>query len=115
MVAMANTLSQEVGEPNPLSALSSQLIELNYKQQGCDGWTRPRFWRLCGKLQRTPREMAALLRITPFALQKRLANGFNSQDGLLLTIFEREIDAICTGKTPTRGIFLLANLQPQPQ
>lgn len=100
-----------IATDTPLSDLSATLIDENYRELGCDAWDRARFWRLCCKLQRTPREMAALLRITNDQLQKRLLGGFTKQDGLLLTIFEREIDYINSGKPATRGLFLMVDLK----
>ncbi len=97
--------------PTPLSDLSVALIDDNYRQLGCDSWDRARFWRLCAKLQRTPREMAALLRISHQSLKGRLVNGFTPQDGLVLTMLDREIDYIISGKEPTRGIFMMAEFK----
>lgn len=96
---------------SPFSDLSAGLIEHNYRELGCDGWNRPRFQRLCGKLQRTLREMAALMRLKMPELRKRLETGFTGQDGLILTLLEREIDAINTGRLPTRGVFMMVSLQ----
>lgn len=93
------------------SDISAALIEENYRQLGCSAWNRPRFQRLCGKLQRTPREMAAFLRIQPRTLEKRLQIGFRPQDGLILTMLDREIETISSGKAPTRGMFLMAELK----
>lgn len=98
---------------SPFSELSARLIEHNYRELGCNAWTRPRFWRLCGKMRRTKREMAALMRLAPRILELRLRNGFSQQDGLVLTLLEREIDQIMTGRAPTRGIFLIAELKKE--
>lgn len=95
----------------PFSDLSAQLIDENYRQIGCDSWSRDRFFRLCGKLNRTEREMAALLRIAPAKLRGRLADGFTPQDGLILTMLDQEIDFVLSGHQPTRGIFLFAELK----
>lgn len=97
--------------PTTFGDISATLIDENYRQMGCDAWSRDRFYRLCAKLQRTQREMAALLRINPDHLRKRLIRGFTKQDGVLLTIMEQEIEYLLSGKQPTRGIFLITNLQ----
>ncbi len=107
MVAV-RTLSVELD--HPFSELSALLIEHNYRECGCDSWNRPKFQRLCGKLQRTPREMAALLRVTFPQLQKRMLEGFTGQDGLILTLLEREIDEVRAGRAPTRGMFAMVTL-----
>lgn len=98
---------------SPYSELSVRLIEHNYREIGCNDWTRPRFWRLCGKMQRTIREMAALMRVEPAVLEKRLKDGFTAQDALILTILDREIDQIVTGRPPTKGIFLVVELKKE--
>lgn len=97
--------------PTQFSDLSAALIDENYRQLGCDAWDRGRFWRLCAKLQRTPREMAALLRISHDHLRKRLVNGFTPQDGVILALLDREIDQIQTGKPPQRGLFMFVELK----
>ncbi len=58
--------------------------------------------------------MAAYLRISPDHLRKRLLAGFTQQDGLILTIIEREAEAIQSGKPPVRGIFLVTQLIEKP-
>lgn len=104
-----------VEEPieNPFSKLSACLIDRQYRKLGCDDWNRPKFHRLCGKLQRTELEMAALLRVSPAELRKRLDVGFTRQDGLILTVLEREIDSINSGRAPTEGIFAMVVLKPK--
>lgn len=95
----------------PLSDLSACLIDENYRQMGCDGWSRDRFWRLCATLDRTPREIAALLRISGAQLDDRLRRGFSKQDGVILTLMEMEMESILSGKQPTRGLFAMIKLE----
>lgn len=96
---------------SPFAALSAHLIDLHYRDIGCDGWNINRFHRLCGKLQKTEVELAALMRIKPAELVHRLRNGFTPQDGLILTMIEREIDLLHTGQKP-EGLFAIVILQP---
>lgn len=105
--------SQGPPPETPFSELSAELIRHNYRDLGCDAWNRPRFWRLCGKMQRTKTEMAALMRIQTNILDQRLKIGFTPQDGLVLTLLEREIDQIMTGKPPTKGVFLMLELKKE--
>lgn len=98
---------------NPISKLSAHLINENFRKLGCDAWTRDKFNRLAGKMQRTELEMAALMRITHGTLQGRLRYGFSKQDGLILTILEREYDFMFTAESGTHGLFHLMYVEKQ--
>lgn len=82
----------------PHSDVAAFLIERNYVELGCDRWDTRRVQKLCAKFGDTPRVMAARLRCTRGDFKRRMdLNVWSKQDGLLLTILEREIDALRGG------------------
>jgi hypothetical protein len=85
----------------PHSALAGFLVERNYSALGCDGWNTRRVQLLCAKLGDTPSILAARLRIRPSDLERRMETDcWTKQDGLILTMLEREIDFLKGGTVP---------------
>jgi hypothetical protein len=77
----------------PASDLSAFLIGRHYVEIGCDRWDTRRVQLLCAKFGDTPTIMAARLRLRFSEFKKRMETDcWTKQDGLILTILEREMD-----------------------
>lgn len=88
----------------PHSDLAAFLVARNYVDLGCDKWNSRLVLLLCAKFGDTPTVMAARLRLRPFEFQKRMdEDNWTKQEGLLLSILEREIDAV-RGAVPPRPL-----------
>ena len=86
------------GAPAPYSQLQAQLVARNYAELGCDGWNTREVRRLMAQIGDTEIVMAERLRIRPKDFAHRMQTDcFTRQDGLILTILQRELDA-------TRGV-----------
>lgn len=60
---------------------------------------------MCAKIGDTPKMMAARLRLRPFEFRNRMeTDSWTKQDGLILTILEREIDLLKGGIRPAVSI-----------
>lgn len=91
MVSLRHSLSEI---ETPASDLSSFLIARHYVEIGCDRWDTRRVQLLCAKFGDTPTIMGARLRLRPAEFKKRMElDCWTKQDGLILTILEREMDA----------------------
>jgi hypothetical protein len=87
----------------PHSDLVAYLVAHRYVELGCDRWDSRKVLLLCAKFGETPAVMAARLRLRPSDFKMRMeTDKWTKQDGLLLTILEREIDAIKGGIEPKR-------------
>lgn len=85
----------------PASDLAAFLVERHYKDIGCDGWDKRRVQALCAKFGDTPTVMAARMRLRPAEMRERMrADRWTRQDGLILTILEREVDFLKGGVAP---------------
>lgn len=85
----------------PHSDVAAFLVERHYIDLGCDRWDSRRVQKLCAKFGDTPRVMAARLRYTRGVFRQKMAtDGWSKQDGLILTILEREVDALKGGIEP---------------
>ena len=61
---------------------------------------------LCAKLQETPTILAARIRVKGAELERKMQEeSFTRQDGLILTIIEREVDFLKGGVVPASSIF----------
>lgn len=89
----------------PNSAVAAYLIERHYRWMGCDSWNTRRVLLLCGKFGDTDRVMAERMRLKMKDFKRRMEeDSWTEQDGLILTLLEREIDFIKGGKAPTAFI-----------
>lgn len=89
----------------PHSDLAGFLIERNYRDLGCDSWDARRVMLLCAKFGDTPAIMATRLRLTKSRFQERMdTDAWTKQDGLILSMLEREIDLQRGGIAPKHGI-----------
>lgn len=87
----------------PHSNLAGFFVERNYKAIGCDSWNTRKVQLLCAKLGDTPAVLAARMRIRPSDFERRLVSDcWTKQDGLILTLLEREIDFLKTGAPPVK-------------
>lgn len=78
----------------PHSRLAAFLINCHYAELGCDRWNARRVQLLCAKFGDTPAVMAERMRLKPLEFSRRmLSDQWTKQDGLILSILEREIDA----------------------
>jgi hypothetical protein len=85
----------------PHSDLAAFFIERNYKTLGCDVWDKRKVQLLCAKLGDTPAMLAARMRIRKSDLDRRMETDcWTKQDGLILTMLEREIDFLKGGSVP---------------
>lgn len=85
----------------PHSDLAAFFIERNYKSLGCDLWTKRKVQLLCAKLGDTPAMLAARMRIRPSDLDRRMETDcWTKQDGLILTMLEREVDFLKGATVP---------------
>lgn len=85
----------------PHSRLAAHLVERHYGELGCNGWDTRRVQRLMAKLGDTPAVLAARMRIRKCDLDRRMQdNVWSKQDGLILTMLEREVDFIKGGVPP---------------
>jgi hypothetical protein len=74
------------------------LIREHYRRLGCYDWAKPRFIRLCAKLQETEAEVAERIGISaPSLLQRRYRSGFTNAEGILLSMLDRGIDTMKRG------------------
>src|SRR5687767_6341790 len=90
----------------PWSKLGRFLIEEYYRQAGCNDWTSRRVRELCVKLGDTPDRMAARLRVNPAEFKRRIEqDSWTKQDGLILTMLERDADVMMGGKFPEKPLF----------
>lgn len=88
--------------PTPHSDVAGFLVERNYRDIGCDSWNTRKVQLLCAKTGDTPAVMAARLRINLRQFTERCEKGsWTKQDGLILTVLEREIDFLKGGTVPT--------------
>jgi hypothetical protein len=88
-------------ETTPHSNLAAFFVERNYNSLGCDNWNTRRVQLLCAKLGDTPAVLAARLRLRPSDLERRMETDcWTKQDGLILTMLEREIDFLKGGTVP---------------
>lgn len=89
----------------PHSDLAGFLVERNYHDLGCDSWDSRRVQLLCAKLGDTPAVLAARLRIRKSEFERRFEmDCWTKQDGLILTMLEREIDSLRVGTAPCGGM-----------
>lgn len=85
----------------PHSDMVAYLVERNYVDLGCDDWDSRKVQLLCAKFGDTPTVMAARLRHTPAEFRNRMeTDRWTKQDRLILTLLEREIDAVRGGVAP---------------
>lgn len=85
----------------PYSDTAVFIVERRYAALGCDSWDSRRVQLLCAKFHDTPRVMAARMRLKPKEFMRRLEeNVWSRQDGLILTMLEREIDFLRGGQKP---------------
>lgn len=97
--------SQETNTVTPHSDLAAFFIERNYKALGCDRWDTRRVQLLCAKLGDTPAMLAVRLRVTPMNFIRRMTeDSWTKQDGLILTILERQVDFEKGGMIPIGSI-----------
>lgn len=97
--------SPETKAVTPHSDLAAFFIERNYKALGCNGWNTRRVQLLCAKLGDTPAMLAVRLRVRPAELTRRfIQDSWTAQDGLILTIIERQIDFEKGGVLPVGSI-----------
>jgi hypothetical protein len=97
----------------PFSKITIFVIERNYRELGFDRWDTRRVQLLCAKFGDTPEIMSARLRIRPSEFQRRMESDcWTKQDGMILSILEREIEFLRGGKVPAGR--LVAELNPQP-
>lgn len=84
------------------SDLAAHLVDRNYADLGCDRWNGRRVLVLMAKLGDTPTVLAARLRVRPCDLERRMTTDcWTKQDGLILTMIEREVDFLKGGTVPT--------------
>lgn len=77
------------------------LIRDDYEQRGCFSWSKPKFMRLCAKLNETPAELAERIGIrSPSILVRKFRQGFTNSEGILLTFFDETLHALKTA-TPS--------------
>ena len=82
----------------PHSDLAAFLVARHYIEIGCDRWDARKVQKLCAKFGDTPTVMGARLRLRPADFQRRMQTDcWTKQDGLILTMLEREIDALRGG------------------
>lgn len=102
--------SREILGAKPFSRLASFTVERHYWDIGCDAWTSRRVKLLMAKFGETEEIMAARLRVFLHDFKSRMdEDRWSKQDGLILTILEREIDLLRGGTTNAPS---LTNLQP---
>ena len=105
MVCEAPSQPLETPSVTPHSDVAAFLVERNYRLLGCDQWGTKRVQILCAKLGATPAVMAARLRLPRQAFERRIkADSWTKQDGLILTLLEREIDFLRTGNPPASPV-----------
>lgn len=98
---MSNAPASPPQIETPHSDVSAFLIERHYVDLGCDRWDSRRVQKLCAKFGDTTRVMAARLRYTRGEFKRRMeTDSWSKQDGLILTILEREVDAVKGGVEP---------------
>ncbi len=82
----------------PHSDLAAYLVARHYVEIGCDRWDARKVQLLCAKFGDTPKMMAARLRLYPSQFAQRMqTDRWTKQDGLILTMLEREIDMLRGG------------------
>jgi hypothetical protein len=93
--------TQQPVEEVPHSRVAAYLVEHHYRELGCDGWDVRRVQRLMGKLGDTPTVLAARMRLRKREFDQRMESGaWTKQDGLILTMLEREVDFLRGGVAP---------------
>lgn len=96
----------------PYGAMQIFLIEHNYRELGCDRWNTTRVRRLCLKLGEPHAVVAARMRIRTHEFERRIReDSWTRQDGLILTILEREVDFQKGGTIPAGP---LVQQEPSP-
>lgn len=101
MVCAAASPTSAQSTTTPHSNLAAFFVERNYKSLGCDSWNTRRVQLLCAKLGDTPAVLAARLRLRPSELVRKMeADSWTRQEGLILTVLEREIDFQKGGAVP---------------
>jgi hypothetical protein len=85
----------------PYSDLAVHLVDRQYADLGCDRWNSRHVLVLIAKLGDTPAVFAARLRLKIKDFERRVETDcWTKQDGLILTVLEREIDFLRGGTTP---------------
>lgn len=98
----APTSTPATANATPHSALAAHLIERNYADLGCNRWGTRRVLELLAKLNDTPQVLAARLRIRMTDFERRMETDcWTKQDGLILTMLEREVDLLKGGFVPS--------------
>jgi hypothetical protein len=99
----------------PFSRLAAHIIERNYRDLGCDDWDTRKIQLLCAKLGDTDYIMAARLRIpATYFREKMRTDRWSRQEGIILTLLEREIDLLRGDVVPARPLFVPAHPIPEP-
>lgn len=92
----------ETAPATPHSDVAVFLIERNYRDIGCDRWNSRRVLTLLAKLNDTPTILAARMRIRLQDFERRMSHDcWTKQDGLILTMLEREVDFLKGGAVPS--------------
>lgn len=73
-----------------------RLIRDLYERRGCFRWNKPRFLRLCAKLNETEAELGERIGLLPSTVHRRYSDGFTRTEGILLTFIEDAVDALKT-------------------
>lgn len=85
----------------PHSDVAAYLVDRGYAEIGCDRWDTRRVRVLMAKLGDTPTVFAARMRLKRADLEKRMQiDCWTKQDGLILTVIEREVDFLRGGISP---------------
>lgn len=85
----------------PHSEVAGYLIERQYQALGVDRWNRRSVMTLCAQLGDTPIMMAKRLRLRPSDFERRMESDcFTKQDGLILSLIQREMDFLKGGIPP---------------
>lgn len=85
----------------PASNLAAFVVERNYAELGADRWNTRRVRVLMVKFGDTPTVMAARVRLKPADFARRMeTDAWTKQDGLILSLLEREIDFLKGGAVP---------------
>jgi len=75
------------------------VIRATYRQHGYYDWNKPKFMRLCAKLNETPEEVGARIGLSAGELAAALArDSFSRPCGILLGMLNETIDMLKTRK-----------------